>query len=351
MTSDFMITKTKAKMRAGWVLLVAALFTGALDAQPAKLDLAWPTPNTAFMEGKGIGTFIQPTASGILESGLYGGTREGGRRFHEGIDLKPLRRDKQGEPLDAIFAVLPGVVRYINVIPGNSSYGRYIVIEHTGVTPAVYSLYAHLRAVESGLRAGAVVTRGQRIATLGRSSDVIAIPKGRAHLHFELGVRVTDSFQPWYDAQRFGSKNTHGIWNGMNLMGLDPLDFFQKWRSGAMPDFQGYFAQMRTAVRLLYVTGDVPDFVHRYPSLLTRPLPAGGISGWEIAFNEAGIPFAWTPRDTLQNIGAPKGTVRVLAKDDALLKAWRCKSLVITQRGTAVPGRDLKRVLELLFGR
>lgn len=324
-------------------------FGGALCAQPGRLDLAWPTPNTAFMDGRGIEAFIQPTASGLIESGLYGGTREGGRRFHEGIDLKPLQRDKRGEPVDGVFAVLPGVVRHVNLIPGNSNYGRYVVLEHPDVKPAVYSLYAHLSAVQAGLRAGDAVVRGQRIATMGRSSDVIAIPKSRAHLHLEIGVRMTDNFQPWYAAQKFGSKNMHGLWNGMNLMGFDPLDFFRKWRSGAVADFQAYFAQMRPAVRVRYTTREVPDFVRRYPSLLARAVPADGISGWDISFNETGIPFAWTPLGPLEIMGGIKGEVRVLEKDDEMLRAWRCKSLVLTQRGVAMPGRDLRTVLELLF--
>lgn len=320
-------------------------------AAQTKLDLAWPTPNTAFMEGRGEETFIQPTASGILQSGLYGGTRNGGLRFHEGIDLKPVGRDKRGEPTDAIFAVLPGVVRHINTIPGNSSYGRYIVLEHTGATPSVYSLYAHLSAIQSGLRAGDSVARGQRIATMGRSADTIAIGKAQAHLHLELGVRLGDNFQAWYNAQKYGSKNTHGLWNGINLLGFDPLDFFRKWRSGTAPDFRAYFAQMKPAVRLRVATRATPDFVRRYPALLAKPLPPENeIGGWEIAFNETAIPFSWTPLAPLDLIGWQPGETRVVAWDQATVKAWRCKSLVITSRGTTKPGRDLRTTLELLFG-
>ncbi|MDF9826751.1 murein DD-endopeptidase MepM/ murein hydrolase activator NlpD [Ereboglobus sp. PH5-10] len=326
----------------------ALLFAGAARAQTARLDMAWPTPNTAFMRGRGVEAYIQPTASGVVASGLYGGTRNGGRRFHEGIDLKPTLRDTRGEPLDAVFAVLPGVVRHLNLIPGNSNYGRYIVIEHPGVSPAVYSLYAHLSAAQPGLRAGDTVARGQRIATMGRSSDVIAIPKSRAHLHFELGVRLTDNFQPWYDARDFGGKNKHGVWNGMNLMGFDPLDFFSKWRAGEVPDFRAYFSRMKPAVRVRYVTRAVPDFTRRYPALLTKPVPSGGVGGWEILFNETGIPFAWTPLGETEIAGIA-GEARITWKDDAILKAWRCKSLVLTQRGAPVPGRDLRAVLGLLF--
>jgi len=320
----------------------------------ARIELAWPTPNRAFFEGRGIEAFIQPTASGAVESGLFGGVRNGGLRFHEGIDLKALARDKNGEPADPIFAVLPGVVRYINLVPGNSEYGRYVVIEHTGATPAVYSLYGHLSAVQPELRAGATVARGQRIATMGRSSSTIAIPKAQAHVHFELGVRLTDNFRPWYDSKKFGSRNMHGIYNGYNLMGFDPLDFFRKWRAGNAAGFQDYFARMQQAVRVRVVTRATPDFVRRYPSLLTKPLPAGAggaLGGWEIACNPTGLPFAWTPLSTMEVIGERAGSVSIVAYDEALIKAWRCRSLVVTSRGVPRPGRDLQDVLDMLFGK
>jgi murein DD-endopeptidase MepM/ murein hydrolase activator NlpD len=318
---------------------------------PARLDIAWPTPNRAFFEGRGIEAFIQPTASGILESGLFGGTRKDGLRFHEGIDLKALSRDKNGEPIDPVFAVLPGVVRYINTIPGNSDYGRYIVIEHTGAAPAVYSLYAHLRAVQPGLRVGDSTGRGQRIGTLGRSSSTIALPKAQAHLHFEMGVRVTDNFQAWYDSRGLGGKNHHGLHNGYNLMGFDPLDFFRKWRSGTVGDFQAYFAQMQQAVRVRVVTREVPDFVRRYPSLLVKPLPADGraIGGWEIACNPTGLPFAWTPLSMADVAGEQADGARIVAYDAAVVKAWRCRSIVIGGRGVPKPGRDLQDVIDMLF--
>ena len=332
----------------------------------ARLDLAWPTPNGAFMEGRGIEAFIQPTVSGVVESGLFGGTRKDGMRFHEGIDLKPLLRDEDGEAADPVFAVLPGVVRYINFIPGNSDYGRYVVIEHTGVAPAVYSLYAHLGAVQDGLRAGDFVGRGQRIGTMGRSSGTMSLPKAQAHLHFELGVRMSDNFQAWYDARGLGGKNYHGLFNGYNLMGFDPLDFFAKWRAGAVGDFQAYFAQMQQAVRVRVVTGAVPDFVRRHPSLLTRPLPAGGgagggggagdggggggaLGGWEIACNPTGLPFAWTPLTVAEVAGEKAGGVRVVAYDEGIIRAWRSRSIVIFNRGVAKPGRDLLEVIEMVF--
>ena len=85
------------------------------------------------------------------------------------------------------------------------------------------------------------------------------------------------------------------MWNGMNLMGIDPLAFFNEWRAGRIGSVQDFFNRMETAVRLRIATFRTPDFVTRYPSLLTKPLPRGLVAGWEVQFNWTGIPFAWTP--------------------------------------------------------
>jgi hypothetical protein len=229
------------------------------------------------------------------------------------------------------------------------------VIEHTGVMPAVYSLYGHLSAVQPGLREGDAVERGQRIATMGRSSSTIALPKTQAHLHFEMGVRLTDNFQPWYDSKGFNGKNHHGLHNGHNLMGFDPLDFFRKWRAGSVDGFQAYFAQMQQAARVRVVTGATPDYVRRYPSLLTKPLPAGGagsgaLGGWEIACSPTGLPFAWTPLTVAEVSGERPGSVRIVAYDAAVIKAWRCRSIVLSTRSGPKPGRDLQDMLDMVFG-
>ena len=146
----------------------------------------------------------------------------------------------------------------------------------------------------------------------------------------------------------------HGLFNGLNLMGFDPLDFFRKWRAGtaAGASFQAYFAQMQPAVRVRVATRVVPDFVRRYPSLLTRPLPVDGsaLGGWEIVCNPTGLPFAWTPLSAMETIGERPGGVRIVAYDAALIKAWRCRSLVVVSRGVARPGRDLQDVLDIIFG-
>jgi murein DD-endopeptidase MepM/ murein hydrolase activator NlpD len=329
---------------------IALLLGPSLFAAGGRIELSWPTPNTAYLEGKPPEAYLQPTVSGEVWSGGFGCVRSSGAQFHEGVDLKPVSRDKRGEPKDEVYATMAGVVRHINLRPGESSYGRYVVIEHPDLKPAVYTLYAHLSAVAPGLKAGDPVTRGQVIATMGRSSGGYEIPRDRAHLHYEIGLVATRRFQSWYDWKKFGSPNEQGIYNGMNLMGIDALDFFNEFRARRVDDFAGYFARLPAVARVRIATAQVPDFVQRYPELLTAEVPPAGVAGWDIKVNATGLPFSWTPLKATDVIGLRADEVRLSDVDAAALKRFRCKSIAVSRRGEYQPGRDLETMLQLVFG-
>lgn len=327
-----------ATMGVGWETLCAE-----------RMQLVWPTPNSAWSDGRTIEDFIQPTSSGEASSGCFGCVRTGGAQFHEGIDLKPLKRDRSGEPADAVSAVLGGVVRHVNSRAADSSYGRYVVIEHLGATPAVYSLYAHLARIADGLKAGDAVVAGQALGVMGRSAGGYTIPRERAHLHFEFGLMVTRGFQAWYDRRKFGSRNEHGLWNGMNLMGFDALDFFNEHRAGKVDTFLRYLQASRPAVTFRIATHRYPDFARRYPDLVVRQ-PEGLVAGWEITTDSTGLPFRWRALSPMEVSGYRGNEVRIIEHDAALAKVHRCKSLVVSQRGRPAPGRDLLTLVQQLFG-
>lgn len=336
---------------ASFLMRLSALWLIAATALQAQhVELVWPTPNPAFSRRGTLEDFIQPTASGAIESGTFGSVRSGGMRFHEGIDLKPISRDRQGEASDDIYAAMDGIVRYINTRSGESNYGRYIIIEHPEQTPNVYTLYAHLARIAPGLKIGDNVRRGQTIATMGRSASGGGIPRDRAHLHFEIGLWITRDFQSWYLQRGFGNPNVHGIWSGMNLCGIDPLDFMTQLRDGGVNNFREYFSRMKPAVRLRIATLRRPDFVERYPSLLSGEPPVGLLGGWEIECNETGLPFRWTPLSQLQVAGMRPNEVRILSTDSELLRHQRGRKLVQMRRGQAETGADLKAILQQLFG-
>jgi len=335
-------------MIAGRTLFSLLLLAGTVARGAERVELAWPTPNPAWAEGRPLGDFLQHAGSGDPESGGYGGVRSGGAQFHEGLDLKCISRDRRGEPADNVLAAMAGVVRHVSASAGDSSYGRYIVLEHPDQTPAIYTLYAHLARIAPGLKAGDRVTRGQVLGVMGHSSGGYVIPRDRAHLHFEMGVMVTRNFQAWYDRRKFGSTNDHSLWNGMNLMGFDPLDFYNRWRAGKVDSVQDYLTQMPLAVRLRLATRRVPDFVLRYPSLLTKPLPAA-VAGWEIKFDWTGMAFAWTPLSDLEAVGLTPEKPKIVEVDTAVVHRNRSKSLVVSRRTGWTVGKDLETVLQQLF--
>ncbi|MCF7687239.1 MAG: M23 family metallopeptidase [Cephaloticoccus sp.] len=333
--------------RLFWSIL--GFFGLAVSLTAQRLDLSWPTPNPAFEQGKSGAVIFQDTGTGDPSSGGFGGVRSSGRQFHEGIDIKAMARDRRGESTDLVFAAIDGVVAYVNPKVGDSNYGRYVVLEHPAQSPAIYTLYAHLASVAPGIRTGAVVQHGQTLGVMGRSSSGRPIPRERAHLHFEMGLWVTRDFQSWYNWKKFGSPNEHGVYNGMNLMGFDPMDFFQARRTGRINTMQDYFTQMRPVVRLRIATSKMPDFVQRYPVLVTRSLPML-VAGWEIECNWTGLPFRWTPLGAKDVAGMRHNEVRILYVDEGVERREKSKNLVASRHGNWVPGNDLTTVLQLLFG-
>lgn len=327
-----------------------ALITAVTATAADRFPLVWPTPNKAWEENRPPAEWLQHAGSGDPATGGFGGVRTGGTRFHEGIDIKPVSRDRNGEPLDAVMAVSAGVVRHISSSPGNSGYGRYIVLEHPELSPAIYTLYAHLAKIAPGVREGVSVTTGQVLGTMGHSSGGYMIPTARAHLHFEVGLAATRDFQAWYDRRRLGNRNDHSMWNGMNLLGVDPVAFFNEWRAGRMASPVDFFSRQETAVRLRIATFRKPDFVTRYPSLVTKPLPLGPVAGWEVRFNWTGVPFAWTPLTATEVAGLPADKVQIVEVNAALLKKEHSRSLAVSRGGSWSAGKDLEIVLQLVFG-
>lgn len=311
--------------------------------------IVWPTSNPAYASGASPENYVQPTVSGLVESGFFGCVRNSGTRFHEGLDLSPIARDGKGEAIDPVFAVMDGVVLHASRVAGYSSYGRYIVLEHRHVVPAVTTLYAHLARIDDAIQPGAEVKIGQTIGIMGRSAAGYVIPKERAHLHFEIGFWISENFQSWYDWKRFGSKNRHGLLNGMNMIGIDPTDFFDRYRDGTVGDFQSYLAQLPVAYTVRVRAAQVPDFVRRHPSLAEGSIPVDGPGGWEIDFTSYGLPTrfrALAPDDPSLRSG-PRAAV--ISYDPEIAGLHACRKALRISRGEATIGSLTEKMLQLMF--
>ena len=333
------------RMLIGGVLRLSVLLACSLAWARAEAAVVWPTPSKLFAEGAKPEEFLQPTASGKPMSGAFGDVRSDGWQFHEGIDIKPAKRSKKGEALDSVYCAMDGKIAMINTVAGNSGYGRYVVVTHGGALDAdIYTLYAHLSEVDSDISVGSEVKAGDRLGRMGRSA-YYGIPKSRAHLHFEVGLRISDSFDRWYYSKKFKEKNFFGNYNGLNLEGFDPLAFFQAAKDGKLKSVTEYVKSLPTALVVRVYTRKTPDFAKIYPSLTDL---SGYPYGWDIHFTWHGLPKKMerikNPRQ-----GAKSGEVEIRQYSPKELSR-KCKRMVrFDKQGNPVPTNELKDKLRKIF--
>lgn len=332
-------------------MILAGLCGAAMGhSQPYRLGQSyfWPTPNPAFVEGRPEEAYLQPTVSGNLESALFGCVRNDGRRFHEGVDLKSIQRDGRGESVDAVYAFDAGVIRYVNRDAKTSSYGNYLVIEHPHVAPGFVSLYAHLRAVPARISPGVEVEGGERIAVMGRSAGGYAIPRGRAHLHFEVGLWLGPDFQMWYDRQPFDSENDHGAYNGLNIVGYDVWSMLRGLRSGQFEHVRDFLEAEPVAVVMRIRRPIIPEVLQINPQMMTNTALPGDLGGWEVALTWYGAPLRWTALSRRELGGSI--SLELELRDTSQLLRQPCADLI--HGGSMVgPGSRLNSLISRLFVR
>ncbi len=334
----------------GLLSVAVILFFSCISqtAWSADFSLSWPTPNPAFSQGLQIAKFLQKTGPDKpFTSGAYGCVRNNGYKFHEGIDLFPVKRDAKGRADDKVFAAMTGIVRHVSRTTTHSSYGKYIVLEHPEVKPALYTLYAHLAEIDTNIKPGATVQVASRLGTMGNTSS-FRIPLNRSHLHFEVGLRLTDHFQSWYAKRPFKTPNRHGNFSGFNLVGLDPLSFYESYKSKSISTPLSFIESLPIVAKIRIRSSRTPDFVKRYPSLSTQLQDGEFPKAWDAYFSAHGFPVRIEPTSG----EAPKGKspYRILSYDEAADSASRkCRGIIVHNGKQLAPSDQLTSYLELIF--
>lgn len=277
-------------------------FAAGLCCLPANLSgqpFALPTANQALFAKGGDEKYFIGTVGKPWTSGTFGCVRSDGWQVHEGLDIRCLQRDKRGEATDPVLATADGSVAYLSTKPSLSNYGIYVVLRHTVEGIEVFSLYAHLREVRADLKPGQAVKRGETIAIMGRTSNTReGISKERAHVHFELNLFVNDRFESWYKKTFPKQRNDHGVWNGQNLIGLDPRQILLDSRSAGSKFSLVQYIQGQTELCRVAVRATAFPWLKRYPQLVQANPRAEkeGIAGYEVALNFNALPYELIPR-------------------------------------------------------
>jgi murein DD-endopeptidase MepM/ murein hydrolase activator NlpD len=312
------------------MLALGAFFIGS--SAFAQQPFQFPTANRALFEKGAEEKFFVGTVGKTWESGCFGCVRSDGWQMHEGLDIRCLQRDKRGEPIDPVMAAADGTVVYTSSKPSLSNYGNYIVIRHRIDGLEIYSLYAHLREIRSGLKAGAAVKAGETIATMGRTSNTREqISKDRAHVHFELNLFINDDFPAWFKKNSPGERNDHGLWNGQNMLGLDPRLILLSEQSGKF-NLQNFIRNQTELCRVFVRKTDFPWLKRYAPLIRANPkAQSEGIIGYELALNYNGIPFELIPRAASEI--KTKSKYQLLSVNEAERARNPCRKLVI-QKGS-----------------
>ncbi len=313
------------------------LFSAEEIASPTSLDIG------DFLK-RGDFSFLQPAASGRTESASFGMVRNGGTRFHEGVDVKSVRKMDGGVPMDVVRAVCAGTVAHVSPL-NNGSYGRYVVLIHENGGVQLYTLYAHLLAVSPSLKEGDRLPAGAVLGMLGRTSTAVRIEKNAAHLHFEVGMMLGEKgFENWY-RRRYGPGNLHGVCNGFNLAGADPLDFFAFHFDGKELRFREWIASQKKAFSVrLPMPEETPSLAARSPAL--KRFGKNGVKSCVVDFTWFGMPLAFRNSDVVGN-----ADVEVFDVDAASVGLAEKRGILSAVEGGHVPGSTLKNYLEIIFDR
>ena len=296
----------------GKLIQLCALLGGVWTLSAGGVDLVYrfPTGNHALVDGRGEDflMYCDRTFEGVKskpwEAGGYGMVRNPFRasdgsilygRLHEGIDIKPMRRDAQGEPLDEVHPIAPGVVAYVNGKPGLSNYGRYVVIAHAVPEGIIYSLYAHLAEIRCSI--GQKIGNGNVLGRMGHSGA--GINRERSHVHLEVCLMINSAYDTFCPPN-----NKHGLFNGLNLVGIDPSPLLREGYEGRPVSIARHWETLKEhyRVRVPY-NGDPLDILKRHPFLL-RGHVTPQTSSMDISFSREGIPLGFYPSQ--EKTGEPK---------------------------------------------
>ena len=297
-------------MRLFFAFLIAVCF--ALPSVPAEtdhqiVDLALPTDNDALFHGGGSDFYqyierdYHGEKSTPWEGGQYGFVRDPEQtnaglvytRFHEGIDIRSLHRDENGEPLDEVRAIADGKVVHTSLVPGYSNYGKYIVIEHHWDGSPYFSLYGHLSKIE--VRAGEAVHRGQHLAVMGYTG--VGINRERAHVHLELNLIMTHNFQEWYNAVHpRDDPNHHGLYNGINLCGLNIARLYLALREKPSLTIPEFLSQEEIYYKVAFPKSRHFELPKLYPWMVIGS-PKAEPRSWTVSFTRGGLPLRIEPSD------------------------------------------------------
>jgi len=259
-------------------------------------------------------------------------------KFHEGIDIAPMERDKAGNPLDPVNSIADGKVVHISPVAGMSNYGRYVVVEHQWDGSPIYSIYAHLTSIN--VKEGDPVKLGDKLGQMGFTGA--GIDRVRSHVHLEITLMLSERFDDWTKAIK-GAENKHGNFNGMNFAGADAAKWFLERRKNPELKFSDFVYSQPVQFKVTVPGNGILAFGKRYPWLLRGDESLA--TSWEISFTNTGLPIAVTASE--RSVTTP---IVTYLRSSTIPQTYLTRGLVNGSGATASLTSNGKQLIALLTG-
>jgi hypothetical protein len=185
------------------------------------------------------------------------------------------------------------VVVHTNLVPGFSNYGKYVVVEHRWDGCSYYSLYGHLSSIQ--VHVGQRVQERDQLGVMGHTGE--GLNQTRAHLHLELNLMLSRQFESWHDSLFKTDPNHHGLYNGLNLIGIDIARLYLALRKRPALTIPEFLSEEETLYRVMLPNSKNFDLRRFYPWMLAQKNAEKPVS-WEVSFNRAGVPLKIEPGQT-----------------------------------------------------
>lgn len=333
-------------------MLRSLFLAAALLSSARAVELQLPTENHHLFSGEPekFYMYVDRTFEGATtkpwEGGSFGFVRTpirlGGEvvltKFHEGVDISPIKRDKAGNPLDLVNAVSDGIVVHTSDVAGRSNYGKYVVVEHKFDEDAFYSVYAHLSVVK--VKPGDVVKTCSLIGQMGYTGA--GLNRTRAHLHLEMCLLMSNHFAGWHTAFS-GGTNFHGNFNGMNLAGMDVASLFLEHKKNPDLRVQDFVLAQPPYFKVTVPRKGAWDFASRHRWLAKGDLAAPTPS-WEISFSATGLTVGIAASQ--REVAEPMVTA---VRDSKVSHRHLTRGLIDGQGNAATLTRSGKQLVALLM--
>jgi hypothetical protein len=117
----------------------------------------------------------------------------------------------------------------------------------------------------------------------------VGINKERAHVHLELNLLLSHQFESWHDAVHTNDPNHNGIYNGINLAGLDVARLFLSLRTDSALTIPQFLREEDVAYKVALPRSAHFELPREYPWMIGKSA-AAGTKSWEVSFTRSGLP-------------------------------------------------------------